>query len=95
MKQFILVFSLLAFGASVSFAQTTPTAEPTQVEEATTTDAPTMTFEQEVIDYGTIEYNSDPFRYFSFTNTGTEPLLISNVESVPTEKSLFIGGSGK
>ncbi|MEM1327188.1 MAG: DUF1573 domain-containing protein [Bacteroidota bacterium] len=86
MKQFILVFSLLAFGASVSFAQAT-TAEPTQVEE--TTDGPVMTFEKEVVDYGTIEYNSDPFRYFSFTNTGTEPLIISNARgscgcTVPT-----------
>jgi hypothetical protein len=91
MKQFILVFSLLAFGTSVSFAQATPTATPTKVEVTTTdkADGPVMQFEEEVMDYGVIEYDSDPFRYFSFTNTGTEPLIISNARgscgcTVPT-----------
>lgn len=40
--------------------------------------APVMTFESEVIDYGTIEYGSDGVRVFKFKNTGKEPLIISN-----------------
>lgn len=36
-----------------------------------------MTFEEDVIDYGTIEQDSDPFRIFKFKNTGDEPLVIT------------------
>ncbi|MFT6948293.1 MAG: hypothetical protein ACJARP_002726 [Vicingaceae bacterium] len=37
-----------------------------------------MTFESEVIDYGTIAQNADGLRVFKFTNTGNAPLIISN-----------------
>ena len=37
-----------------------------------------MEFETLDVDYGTIEYNSDPLRKVKFTNTGTEPLVIEN-----------------
>ena len=37
-----------------------------------------MTFESTTIDYGTIEQNADPYRVFTFTNTGQEPLIITN-----------------
>ncbi|WP_116106482.1 DUF1573 domain-containing protein [Lewinella sp. IMCC34191] len=37
-----------------------------------------MTFETKEIDYGTIEQNSDPYRTFTFTNTGEEPIVITN-----------------
>lgn len=39
---------------------------------------PIMTFENTIVDYGAIEQNSDPLRIVEFTNTGTEPLVISN-----------------
>lgn len=39
---------------------------------------PIMTFESMTVDYGTIEENSDPLRVLKFTNTGDEPLIISN-----------------
>ena len=42
--------------------------------------AQTMKFESKVIDYGIIEYNSDPFRKFKFTNTGDKPLIIKSVK---------------
>lgn len=50
---------------------------------------PKMVFENETIDYGTIEQGSDPYRMFSFVNEGTEPLIISNARgscgcTVPT-----------
>ncbi|SHI94024.1 Protein of unknown function [Mesonia phycicola] len=38
-------------------------------------------FEEETIDYGQVEYNSDGVRTFIFTNTGTEPLVIDKVKS--------------
>lgn len=40
-----------------------------------------MEFKSEVIDYGEIEKGSDGVRVFEFTNTGTIPLVISNVTS--------------
>ncbi|TXN36782.1 DUF1573 domain-containing protein [Flagellimonas hymeniacidonis] len=38
-------------------------------------------FKSETIDYGEIEKGSDGVRVFEFTNTGSIPLVISNVKS--------------
>jgi hypothetical protein len=38
--------------------------------------APVMKFEKDTINYGTIAYASDGYRYFKFANTGKEPLII-------------------
>jgi hypothetical protein len=38
-------------------------------------------FETKVVDYGSITQNSDGTRFFSFTNTGDAPLLISKVKT--------------
>ena len=40
-----------------------------------------ISFETEVIDYGTIEQHSDGERLFAFTNEGDAPLLITNVKT--------------
>ena len=40
--------------------------------------APKFKFEQETIDYGTIEHNADGNREFKFTNVGKSPLIITN-----------------
>ncbi len=40
-----------------------------------------FTFESEIIDYGTIAQNSDGHRTFTFTNTGSKPIIISNVKT--------------
>jgi hypothetical protein len=37
-----------------------------------------ITFERELYDYGTIDYASDGSYAFKFTNTGKEPLVITN-----------------
>ena len=37
-------------------------------------------FEEEVIDYGTIQKNADGNRVFKFTNTGGSPLIITNAK---------------
>lgn len=38
-------------------------------------------FKTDTIDYGTIEKGSDGVRVFEFTNTGTAPLIVSDVKS--------------
>ncbi len=40
-----------------------------------------ITFETEVIDYGTIEQHSDGTKIFNFTNTGDAPLQITKVKT--------------
>ena len=59
-----------------------------------------MVFEQETIDYGTIQHNADGKREFVFTNNGTEPLVISNTQgscgcTVPTTPKEPIAPGGK
>lgn len=41
---------------------------------------PEITFEKEVHDYGTINQGDNGVYEFVFTNTGTEPLILSNVK---------------
>lgn len=41
---------------------------------------PQITFESEVIDYGTIDQGANGERVFKFKNTGKEPLIISNAQ---------------
>ncbi len=85
MKKFMSVLALfLAFGF-VAFAQ--ETVAP--AEEPASQDGPQMVFETDLVDYGTIEQGSDPYRFFNFTNTGTEPLVITHAKgscgcTVPT-----------
>ncbi len=59
-------------------------------------------FETEVIDFGTIEKNSDGVRVFSFSNTGNGPLIISDVKTscgctVPTysKQAIMPGEDGE
>jgi hypothetical protein len=40
--------------------------------------AAVITFETDVVDYGTIEQGAEGMREFKFKNTGKEPLIISN-----------------
>ena len=82
MKNALLSFSLLIFTAYASFGQT----QAIQVENP---NAPEISFETEVINYGNIEKGADGVREFKFTNTGKSPLIISNARgscgcTVPT-----------
>lgn len=54
------------------------TAQDAANQPADNPNAPEISFETEVIDYGTIEQGADGVREFKFTNTGKEPLIISN-----------------
>jgi hypothetical protein len=84
MKQIFFFIALFVGVTTASFAQTTPAAPSTQKASG-----PVMKLETEVVDYGVIAHNSEPVRVFKFTNTGTEPLIISNARgscgcTVPT-----------
>jgi len=41
--------------------------------------APDIKFENEVLDYGTVDYDSNGIREFKFTNSGKTPLTITSV----------------
>ncbi len=80
MKKLTATLSLFFIAISVMLAQ------DAAVETAGGAE---MTFESEVIDYGTIPQNADGVRTFNFTNTGNAPLIISNAKgscgcTVPT-----------
>ena len=88
MKKILLIASVAVFTVFSANAQdmTVKTPDAIKVENP---NAATMTFESEVVDYGTIEQGADGVREFKFTNTGKEPLIISNARgscgcTVPT-----------
>ena len=70
------IYTSIAFAliSIIAVKAQTPTVIPVQKD---TSSGPVMTFETIVIDYGTIEYNSDGIRDFKFKNTGNEPLIIT------------------
>jgi len=82
MKKITATFGIFLFFAAATFAQ-----DGTMKIESN--GGAEMTFDTEVIDYGTIPQNADGLRTFKFTNTGNAPLIISNAKgscgcTVPT-----------
>ncbi|MBV1923635.1 MAG: DUF1573 domain-containing protein [Flavobacteriaceae bacterium] len=51
-----------------------------QAQDKATTEG-VFEFETEVIDYGTIDYDSDGNRTFTFTNRGRSPIIIADIKS--------------
>jgi len=114
MKKGILLFSAVALlSFSGSFAQEATKkivkAKPASVAAKPTTSSKEtlkvegagIVFEQETIDYGTIEHNADGKREFVFVNNGTKPLIIQSAQgtcgcTVPTkpEKPILPGERG-
>ena len=110
MRKFLFAIIISCFGFALVTAQsntvekvatTTSEAVGKNLEEANV-DGPLMTFEDKVINYGEIEQNADPYRYFRFTNTGNAPLLITSAKgscgcTVPTypEEAIEPGQSGE
>ena len=81
MKKLSTILGIFLFMTAAVSAQ-----ESSKVETAGGAE---MTFDTEVIDYGTIPQNADGVRTFKFTNTGNAPLIISNAKgscgcTVPT-----------
>ena len=97
MKKILLSFSVAALTIFSIQAQETKTDAPVIVNP----NAAVITFETDVIDYGTIEQCADGVREFKFKNTGKEPLIISNATgscgcTVPTwsKEPILPGKSG-
>ena len=74
MKKILLTFGLAALTIFSVQAQENKTDNTV----ITNPNAAVMTFDDDVIDYGTIEQGADGVREFKFKNTGKEPLIISN-----------------
>jgi len=74
MKNLILSVGIMFLSTFAVKAQ--DAAQPAQA--APNPNAAEIVFEQEVLDYGTIEHNADGNRVFKFKNTGKEPLIITN-----------------
>lgn len=74
MKKILLTFGLAALTIFSVQAQENKTDNAV----ITNPNAAVMTFDDDVIDYGTIEQGADGVREFKFKNTGKEPLIISN-----------------
>ncbi|MFC4817904.1 MULTISPECIES: DUF1573 domain-containing protein [unclassified Flavobacterium] len=96
MKKIILMFAAVAFlGTYTATAQEAPAKAKAKTEKkAKKTKLPKvdgvgLVFENETIDYGTIEQGADGKREFVLTNNGNQPLIISNAQgscgcTVPT-----------
>ena len=86
MKKLILSIGLIMFVFIMANAQqpavpttpVTPTVTPTPPPNP---NAPDIKFATDTHDYGTINKGADGNCSFSFTNTGKEPLILSNVRS--------------
>ena len=50
-------------------------------QETSASEKGVFQFESEVIDYGTIDQNSDGIRAFKFKNVGKSPIIITNVKT--------------
>ncbi len=84
MKKLIAFALFFSLGVAYSFAQVK--SVPASSDNST---GPIMSFEATEVDYGNIIQESDPYRFFKFTNTGDAPLVIKHAKgscgcTVPT-----------
>lgn len=79
MKKLILTTSVALFTLFTVSAQTTTTTAPTQTPD--NPNAAEIKFDNPVHDYGTLQKGADGKCEFKFTNTGKEPLILSNVQT--------------
>lgn len=84
MKKIILFAAITIFGVATTNAQTAKKAVK-KVDTAVKAEAPKvdgagMVFENETIDYGTIQHNADGKREFVFVNNGNKPLVIESTQ---------------
>ncbi|MCB0546491.1 MAG: DUF1573 domain-containing protein [Phaeodactylibacter sp.] len=99
MKKVLSALAMLLLVAAVGYSQDDVAAAAQAAEKK---DGPVMAFETETVDYGVIEQGADPYRVFKFTNTGNEPLIITNAKgscgcTVPTypKEPIAPGESGE
>ena len=82
----VLTLMILVFAVGFAVSQTTA---PATSSSPTKTGGPHLEWDAVVIDYGEIKKGADPLRKATFTNTGTEPLIIKSARgscgcTVPT-----------
>ncbi|MEQ8303950.1 MAG: DUF1573 domain-containing protein [Cyclobacteriaceae bacterium] len=77
MKKFSILF-ILALIANLSFAQVTATAPS---NEAATSNMAVFGWESATHDFGKIKQGVPQTHEFKFTNTGKQPLVITNVQA--------------
>ena len=103
MKRIILLVAITVFGFATSNAQTKKTTKkadtPAKVETPKI-DGVGMVFENETIDYGTIQHNAEGTREFVLTNNGNKPLTIESTQgscgcTVPTKPEGAIAPGAK
>jgi len=75
MKKIISLFIIALFTMNLGFSQ------DNKEEKTNDKKAPEIAFEKLIHDYGTIEKGANGVCEFVFTNTGKEPLILSNVRS--------------
>jgi len=74
MKKLLFTFCLAFFGMILNSNAQDQATETTPVDP----NGPKIEFDTTVVDFGTIDQGSDPFRTVMFTNTGKKPLHITN-----------------
>jgi hypothetical protein len=79
MKTILITLVLAIFASGISFAQTNAVKDTSEVKKDK--NAPVITFETTVHDYGTIPYNGDGTCEFKFKNTGKTPLILQNCQA--------------
>ena len=78
MKKLLFIFCLAFIGLTLNSNAQNLTQTPVPAEEPVDPNGPVITFDSLVVDFGTIDQNSDPIRIATFTNTGKKPLHITN-----------------
>jgi hypothetical protein len=82
LKKSLLSVLSLVFVSFCAYAQhPEPPKQPTSSETKANPNAPEITFEASTHDFGTLKKGDECSYEFKFTNTGKEPLIISNCQA--------------
>lgn len=72
MKKYLIFFLVIGFSAQLAAQQAKP--------QAAKVNGPILAFEKSTHDFGDIFQGDKVEQVFTFTNTGTEPLIITNIQ---------------
>ncbi|WP_192820737.1 DUF1573 domain-containing protein [Rufibacter sp. LB8] len=82
MKTLSLCAAFLVFGTAAAFAQTAPDSLATPAVVAPkVVEGPSIQLEEEKFDFGNIKQGDVVEHTFTFTNNGSQPLVIKNVRT--------------
>ena len=78
----LVVICIFFVGSTVTAQNQTKGKSAEHAQEAgSKANAGVLSFETEEIDYGTIAFDADGVRVFKFTNTGKDPIVITQVKT--------------